>query len=97
LTFIFIDASTSRVHLLAQNEISTPKIQNTKQNNPILKTEKKIAKIAPIQDDISSHLSASDDEQTLDENIIVPTTPVEQEDSKPSLPAQIQNTPEPTS
>lgn len=97
LTFIFIDASSSRAHLLAQNEISTPKIQHSEPNKPIVKTETKIAKITTVQDDISSHLSASDDEPTLDENIIVPTTPVEQEDSKPILPIQTSTTTEPTS
>lgn len=88
LSFIFIDASSSRVHLLAQNETSSPNIQYPKPNKPTINPETKITKINSVQDDISSHLSASDDEPTLDENIIVPTTPVEQEYSKSSLPIQ---------
>lgn len=97
LTFIFIDANTSGVHILTETNISNTEIGYSKtEKKTTKKFEKQITKIATIQDDISSHLSASD-QPNLDENIIVPTTPVEQKTPEPSLPIQSSTTTEPIS
>lgn len=95
LTFIFIDANTSGVHILTKINVSNTEIHYSQtEKKSTKKSEKQITKIETIQDDISSHLSASD-QLSLDENIIVPTTPVEQQEyPETSFPVQTSTTTE---
>ncbi len=76
LVFIFIDASSDKAPISSQAISSITSIQKTP------KLELSSAKSVPVQDDIASHLSASNIEDSLDENMIVPTTPTENPNTK---------------